>query len=61
MVETPPFVSDGNTTKIEGKESDRHGEGRADRGNILNKGKIREGRKRRSERPVKDGENKGIC
>lgn len=29
-------------------------------GNILNKGKTREGRKRRS-RPVKDGENKGKC
>lgn len=29
-------------------------------GNILNKGKTREGGKRRS-RPVKDGENKGIC
>lgn len=60
MVETPPLFQMA-TQQREGKESDRHWgrTGRADWGNVLNKGKTRKGRKRRSERPVKEGENKG--
>lgn len=61
MVETPPFVSDGNTTEIEGgKKAIDRGAGRADRKTYETSGNKRGG-KRRSERPVMHGENKGIC
>lgn len=59
------FVSDGNTTEIEGKESDRHGGtggGGADWETYETRGKQEKGGEGgRSERPVNDGENKGKC
>lgn len=57
--ETPPFCfrwQHNREREREGKESDRHGGQRGE--TYLTRGKKR---KRRSERPVKDGENTGIC
>ena len=56
LVETPPFVSDGNTTDRERqRERERERERRGQKGKHTKRGGKQEtGRKRRS-RPVKDG------